>query len=106
MDMNIEPEIDAGIFLSDEIEFVLGNEFYSGHIKFTAGTYKAHLKNSKIIVTNSSDKAFEKNVFLFSPAGELTTSYFELKNVVIGVGFHWEQKEHQRFRGSLKLLYE
>ena len=28
---------------------------------------------------------------------------FQLDNVVIGVGFHWERKERQRFRGALRL---
>lgn len=29
---------------------------------------------------------------------------FELENVAIGIGFHWERRENQRFKGSLKLL--
>lgn len=31
---------------------------------------------------------------------------FELKDVVIGVNFHWERKEDQQFRGSLEFLLE
>lgn len=30
--------------------------------------------------------------------------YFELNNVTIGIGFHWERQETQRFRGSLKIV--
>ena len=29
---------------------------------------------------------------------------FELENVVIGVGFHWERHENQRFKGTLELM--
>lgn len=29
---------------------------------------------------------------------------FELENVAIGIGFHWERRETQRFKGALKLL--
>ena len=29
---------------------------------------------------------------------------FELKNVMIGVNFHWQRKEDQRFQGGLKLV--
>ncbi len=29
---------------------------------------------------------------------------FELENVAIGIGFHWERQENQRFKGILKLL--
>ena len=34
---------------------------------------------------------------------EIRTAYFELSDVVIGIGFHWEQKENQKFRGTLVL---
>ncbi len=32
--------------------------------------------------------------------------FFELKDVVIGIGFHWERKENQRFEGNLSFLLE
>lgn len=31
-------------------------------------------------------------------------AFIEIKDVVIGVGFHWERKENQQFKGNLKLL--
>ncbi len=31
---------------------------------------------------------------------------FEVADVVIGVGFHWERRENQRFSGSLKIIVE
>lgn len=31
---------------------------------------------------------------------------FEIKDVVIGVNFHWERKEDQRFAGNLKIIVE
>lgn len=33
-------------------------------------------------------------------------AFFELKNVTIGINFHWERKEPQRFKGTLKLIIE
>lgn len=30
--------------------------------------------------------------------------YFEIQDVEIGKGFHWQQKEHQRFRGKLRII--
>ena len=41
---------------------------------------------------------------LFVPADEGAS--FTLKDVVIGIGFHWERKEEQRFCGSLLLKME
>ena len=34
------------------------------------------------------------------------SSSFELKDVVIGINFHWERKEDQQFKGHLKLIVE
>src|SRR5690606_33635730 len=31
---------------------------------------------------------------------------FEVQNVTIGIGFHWEQKESQRFSGALRFIIE
>ena len=31
---------------------------------------------------------------------------FELLDVTIGINFHWERKEDQRFQGSLKIIVE
>ena len=33
-------------------------------------------------------------------------SWFEVSDVTIGVNFHWERKETQRFRGSLRIIVE
>ena len=35
-----------------------------------------------------------------------TSSFFELQDVTIGINFHWERKEVQRFKGELKIIVE
>ena len=42
---------------------------------------------------------------LFEPLREETDS-FELLDVTIGINFHWERKENQRFHGALKFIVE
>lgn len=42
---------------------------------------------------------------LFIPADE-ESCCFELKEVTIGVDFHWQRKENQRFKGALELIIE
>ena len=42
---------------------------------------------------------------LFEPLYEATDS-FELQDVTIGINFHWERKENQRFQGALKIIIE
>ncbi len=49
--------------------------------------------------------------FTLSDAGKMfipasTDCSFMLKDVVIGISFHWERKENQTFRGALKLIAE
>ena len=33
-------------------------------------------------------------------------AFFELKDVTIGINFHWERKEVQKFKGELKIIVE
>lgn len=42
---------------------------------------------------------------LFEP-GDCDACSFTLKNVTIGVSFHWKRQEDQTFKGSLKLIVE
>ncbi|HER08251.1 MAG TPA: SpoIID/LytB domain-containing protein [Bacteroides sp.] len=46
--------------------------------------------------------AAPSGTILFEPR-EPDSAYFELFDVVIGIGFHWERREDQRFRGTLVL---
>lgn len=41
----------------------------------------------------------------FTPQN-VETGHFDLHDVTIGVNFHWERKEEQSFRGSLRLIAE
>ena len=42
---------------------------------------------------------------MFEPADPDTAS-FTLKDVTIGVSFHWRRQENQTFKGALKLIVE
>ena len=103
--MNNQPEIEVGIVAREKLEFKLECDFVTKKKeKLPAGDYEVFLKNRQITFkTGSGEKIAGKSVIL-SP--EKTDSFFELKNVVIGVGFHWEQEENQRFQGALKLIPE
>ncbi len=41
---------------------------------------------------------------LYFKARNTALDTFEVKGVTIGVNFHWQKKENQRFRGALKLI--
>lgn len=103
--MNSQPEIEVGIIARKEIELKLGCDFVSEkNEKCKAGDYIATVKNNRIIVQPVIGKKITGSWLKLSP--ESQKSFFELKNVVIGVGFHWEQEENQRFQGALKLIPE
>lgn len=52
---------------------------------------------------NYSEKRLPDGV-IFEPAS--VDDFFELRNVTIGIGFHWQRMESQRFRGALKIVNE
>jgi peptidoglycan hydrolase-like amidase len=41
----------------------------------------------------------------FDPT-DIESASFELKDVTIGINFHWERKENQAFKGSLRFIVE
>ena len=93
-----EPIITVGILSASEIEFTLNGNFIFNGKPFT-GEYKAVFMGTKIL--------FEDNLFdelIFEPS--TNDASFDLIDVVIGIGFHWERKETQRFRGAIKLIVD
>ncbi|MDB4582238.1 SpoIID/LytB domain-containing protein [Draconibacterium sp.] len=103
--MNNHPKINVGILAREEINFSLSIDFIAvNNSTFPKGDYAATVVQNNIQVKNKSGDVFSEDSFLFSPAN--SNSYFELKDVTIGVDFHWEQKENQQFTGALKLIIE
>lgn len=94
-----EPKVDVGIMFEPQIDFILqGNYLWEG-AKLT-GCQTAKYSEGKILWNGSVYEAL-----LFEPTDSESDS-FELLDVTIGINFHWERKENQRFRGALKLIVE
>jgi stage II sporulation protein D len=104
--MYSQPEIEVGILLCEQLVFSLENEFKLNSDTISAGTYSAFSHNNQVVFALASGQEIKDNSFVFIPSANYAKSAFELKDVIIGVGFHWEQKENQRFRGKLKLIPE
>jgi len=94
--MNIEPTIKVGILSAKSITFVLNGEFICSNGQVYSGPQTAEHKEGKVFF---DDDKFDE--LLFEPAVE--TASFDLIDVVIGINFHWERKENQRFKGALQL---
>ncbi len=102
--INKEPKINVGILSEKQIDFELHGEFKVSGMKQTfSGRFSAELIGDRIICRKGEDKIDISNEIIFHPQ-EPEAESFLLKDVVIGVKFHWERKEKERFNGSLKLL--
>jgi len=91
--------INVGIVSASSIEFVLNGEFTCTNGKTYTGKQKAEYKDGQVFFGGESVAEI-----IFEPTTE--TASFDLIDVVIGINFHWERKENQRFKGALKLIVE
>lgn len=71
------------------------------HTEVLAGEHEASLSHGRISLGTIGP--WEK--LIFTPRDE-EQCCFELKEVTIGVDFHWQRKENQRFKGALELIIE
>jgi len=104
--MNI-PTIEVGVMSAQNIEFQLTGSFQKstgGEAVNTTGKAVVSGDSSFILHTGDSQQIVDDFVLLEPINAE--DSYFELFHVVIGVQFHWEREETQRFKGKLKIFVE
>ncbi|HBZ35460.1 MAG TPA: amidase, partial [Rikenellaceae bacterium] len=94
-----EPQVTVGIMFEPKIEFKLNGLFICNNLKIE-GPQTVNFCNGKI---EWMGDLFEE--LLFEPEDRQNDS-FELIGVTIGINFHWERKENQTFRGSLKFIVE
>ncbi len=98
-----EPTISVGILTEEKIVFELYGDFKTSGLKQSfSGRFNAEVKENRIICKKGEEKIEISDEIIFKPLDEDTDSFL-IKDVTIGVKFHWERKEKQRFQGSLKL---
>ena len=103
--MKKQMKITVGIQAQEELKFSLSSVFYDeSRTVFPAGEYMAKTQDNKIVLESVTGNIIQTRSLVLTPAG--SESFFELKEVTIGIDFHWEQKENQRFRGVLKMIPE
>jgi|BarGraIncu00222A_1022003.scaffolds.fasta_scaffold19534_2 SpoIID/LytB domain protein len=101
-----EPIVSIGILSEKEIHFDLYGEYInqSDGNKFS-GRFKAAIDGDKIKISNENKEQIFPSGITFLPE-DIEAESFLLRDVVIGRNFHWEKKENQRFRGSLRFIKE
>ena len=82
-----------------EVNFVLFGEYRLADGTIVTGEQHAEVTAEGQVAWNGT----VADVVTFEPS---ENGYFELKGVTIGVNFHWERKEDQRFSGALHLIVE
>ena len=94
-----EPKVQVGILFASQIEFVLLSTYHINGIE-VSGKHVVKYDKGRILWNGH-----RYDELLFEPQHEFTDA-FELWNVTIGINFHWERKENQRFQGALKIIVD
>jgi len=99
-----EPLLSVGILTDKKVNFELYSNFAApGYKKSFSGGFTAEVKGNVIICKSVVSSLEVKNEIIFTPQTPSLESFL-IKDVTIGVDFHWQRKERQRFSHSLKLL--
>lgn len=92
------PVINVGILTEKAVSFVFHSEYVHAETgMFLLGEQRALFVNGKIVYNG---KLY--NELFFEPT--CPEASFELKAVTIGLNFHWQRQENQRFKGALNLV--
>ena len=96
-----EPQLRVGIMYEKEISFQLNGIYVlqQNGKKYT-GNQKAKYIDGKIFFDGLCE-----NELILDPENE-KEGCFDLFGVTIGIKFHWERKENQKFKGSLHFIVE
>ncbi len=100
------PEIEVGIMKAEKIRFRLdGNFRIDGMDQILTGDAEAELVNGSISIRYNKSQISSVEPLFLAPLDQ-EAGRFRLQDVVIGIGFHWEQKEEEEFQGALKLMID
>jgi len=100
-----EPIINVGILTDNQIKVELHGEFAANFSeKLFNGPITARIENDKMYLDVNGKKIETSSEVVFSPTDN-TLDTFIIKDVIIGIQFHWQKKEKQSFVGKLKLIF-
>lgn len=104
MKFDTEPWLNVGVLTDNIIKFELYGDF--GSIltnKTLSGVFTAELKNNKIVCKGTNITLESDDEIIFEPSDPVSESFL-IRDVIIGVKFHWERREKQRFNYFLKII--
>ena len=109
-----EPLVHVGILSAPSLHFRLQGSYHTMHIpRQETGKDLHETKKSLPEATHEASLSCEYIVWQGHSYRELLflprhpqEDFFELYGVTIGIHFHWERQENQRFRGALKIIVQ
>ncbi len=97
-----EPQLKVGIMYEPEIRFIFNGKYILNETgEVFEGSQTLRYISGKIYLNDD----FLNTAPIFEPKNYEEAS-FDLMDVTIGIKFHWERKENQKFKGSLKFIVE
>lgn len=99
-----QPIVSVGLMNpAENICFELKGDFADQNgVRFSAGAYQTAIACNRVEIVDASGRRFSSGAELcLSPID--SGSSFIVRDVIIGIDFHWEQKQDQCFQGALRL---
>ena len=100
--MTAEPTIAVGVLKAAAVDFE-GEFDVAGSGESLHGPARASVSGNSIVVECGGRRSVHASGVLLAPAGGGDAS-FMIRGVVIGIKFHWQRNEDQRFTGALRLV--
>ena len=100
--MTAEPTIAVGVLKAAAVDFE-GEFGVAGSGESLHGPARASVSGNSIVVECGGRRSVHASGVLLAPAGGGDAS-FMIRGVVIGIKFHWQRNEDQRFTGALRLV--
>ena len=102
-----EPNITVGIKEDKTVDFELHGDYkLSPEGAVYSGKISVYSEDGNLVIEPANGSAFRKEESVEFVPVNYHSATFLLKDVTIGIDFHWERKEDQQFRGTIKLILD
>lgn len=102
--MKKQPVLNVGIMAESRVTFTLETSYHLRRTLLEQGEYTIEMKGGKMIFQGNDVMVISEEQIVLLPV--FRTNSFLLRGVTIGIRFHWEKKEDQRFTGGLRFVPE
>ncbi len=99
-----EPFIKVGILNQrHSVRGKCNGTFRLNHTRAFTGEFQVHVENRALVLKSPAGEELVRSAEIHFDNAALST--FTLREVVIGIDFHWEREEDQDFQGNLRLVW-